>query len=306
MRARGFVLATVLFTLLLLGAVITGAWIAAFQSVKSARQAQGEVQLRLRAASAIAATWAEWNSAAFDSLSIGNSIVRPGGGAIIESLTVRRVGQAIFAIRASAADTVAAIERALLAFGRADPLELRPRAAARVRDDPVPMLAMRISGVDSAPAGWACPIPVDTVASLLIQSSSTDSSFWRFGRSWDWVRLASWSAAAAGTGDSLPWLFHAGDLVLENRRFTGVIIADGNVTLRQSTVIGLVIARGAIRFEWLGGAILGGVVADRIELSTATQPANVRLAYSSCAADLAGRSRAPVRPIPGVPPADVY
>lgn len=306
MTARGFTLATILFALLLLGAVVTGAYMAAYQSVRSGRLAQGETATRLAAAGALARAVSAWD-VTLDSLGVGNSAVRvTRAGAIVESLSVRRTSENIFALSASAHDTALGARRALLAFATALPIMVRPKALLRLRHPPSAGLTALADSADRAPAGWNCTHLRDTVTTVTVQSMTHDSVFFRFGTTWDWARLSGWIQSLPTGGDSLAWRFESSSATLNGERFTGVLVVDGDLILRQSELIGIVIVRGAIHLEWPGAAISGAIIADEIVHDSLVPSGNIRLQYSSCAVRLAGRSRAPARALRGVAPADLF
>lgn len=305
---RGFVLPTVLFGLLLLAGVVTGAYVAAFQSVRSSREAGAEARTRAAAAGAIAEVLARWDAARFDSLRIGSSDSLTSVS--IEShsvLEVRRTSDNGFLLAARVRDSLTHAERGLLSFAILRSLSPAPLAVVRLRSAPADELADRISGSDMPPATWTCLPPGPDIATLTVQSYVSDADYWQLGGGWSWSSLASWASSLPAGGDSLRWRFQSGDLVLSGERFTGVLVVDGNLTLGGGTsIIGIVIVRGAIIVEWLGAAISGRVVADEIRLASGANPSSFQAVHSSCAVRLAGRSRAPAKPLPGVAWADIF
>lgn len=305
---RGFVLPTVLFGLLLLAGVVTGAWVAAFQSVRSSREAGAEARTRAAAAGAIAEVLARWNAARFDSLRIGSA--DSISSADIESrsvLEVRRISHNGFTLASRTRDSLTRAERGLLSFARLKIVAPAPVAVVRLRTAPAEELGARIDGSDTPPASWSCPTAGGPITTLTVQLYISDADYWQLGGGWTWSALASWVSSLPAGGDSLPWRFQAGDLVLSGERFTGVLVVDGNLTLRGgASVVGIVIVRGAIIVEWLGAAISGRVVAHEIRLASGVNPSSFQIVHSSCALHLAGRSRAPARPLPGVAWADLF
>lgn len=297
-RHAGFTLPTVLFALLLLAAVVSGAYVAALQSVRFGRLALSETTVRLAASSRMARALGTWD-VSWDSLRVGSaSMTTHVSGAIVETLQVRRTGTNVFAVASSARDSVFGGRRQLLGFARLDPLSMHPAAAVRVRVPLDPALRATIDSIDR--------VCSDTVTTVTLQSSADDSLFYRFGTTWDWPRLVSWIQGLPAGGDSLEWRFEPAGASLIGASFSGVLVVDGDLVLQQSKVSGIVIVRGAIRLKWPGAAISGVVVADAITLDAPATASAVRIDYSSCAVHLAGRSRAPARGLPGVPPADVF
>lgn len=298
MSRRGFALPAVLFGLLLLAAVVVGAWLAAWQSVVHAELAAAEARLRWRAGAALAEAVTGWD-ARLDSLS-------PGSAARLSPLArVTRTGLNTFVVVSDTADGRGA-RAALRDLLRLRPLFLDGRAVARLQLGPG-ALAAQVEGRDTPPAGWTCPATTDSITTVTIQLSDTSSRGPGIGSGWTWQSLVGWTMSLPAGGDSLPWRFVAGDTTLAGSRFTGVLVVGGSVTLRSGAeVIGLVIASGSIVFEGLGGAISGQVVARDLQLSPGTLLGAASIIYSSCAVRAVARSRAPVRTLPGIPPSDVY
>lgn len=303
MRGRGFVLPAMLFGLLLLSAIVVGAFFAAWQSVRLARAAAGEHAARLAAAGAIADQFASWD-ATLDSLPAGSAVAIPIPGGT--SLRVERASLNIFSLVAAARDSLSGATRSLQAVGRLKPLLLRPAATARLREDPG-TLTPSIGGTDTNPPGWNCAGAPYSITPVTIQLYDTNNTFYVMPEGWTWSTLVQWVTALPPGGDSLPWIVTAADTVLAGGRFTGVLIVNGDVVLRGGAeVVGAIIARGSIAFEGLGAAIFGAVVARALAVSPGTPASAARVDFSSCALRLAGRSRAPVLPLPGLPFADYY
>ena len=286
MRTRGFALPTVLFGLLLLASIVIGAWFAAWQALAHSRLADVEAKLRLEASAELAERIAGWD-ATLDSL-------HPGNTALGSSVSVSRTGLNTFALVASRSDAVSGASQRLRDFVRLHPVLFKPAAVVIAEVEPTSLLS-RIQGSDAC----AAKPSITTVSVQLLDSNLLQSG-------WSLASLQTWISGIPTGGDSLPWRWADSDTTLGGGRFTGLFFAAGNVTIRGGTELqGLVVARGSIVFEGLGGAIIGQVAARRIELSPGTPASAASIIYSSCAALAAGRSRAPVRPFPGVPPSDL-
>ncbi len=306
---RAFVLSTVVFSLLIMAALIAGAWAAAQQSVVSARLAAGTLRARSAAASALAAVLAAWDAPAFDSLASGGArrLDVPGAGGAAVTLEVRRTGGDYFALLATALDSLTMARRTVAWFVRLEPMVPAPRVVARLRADPGGALSARVSGSDSVPPGWSCLSSNDSITIVSIHSQDSDSTFWSLSPEWTWRRLVAWASRTGPGGDSLALRHAAGDAVFDGGRHLGLFLADGDVILRGGAeLVGTVMARGSIVFEGRGGAILGAVVAGALRVDPATPLASVRLVHSSCAVALAGRARAPARPVTGSAPLDWF
>ncbi len=299
MSRRGFVLPTVLFAVLVLAALIGGTWAAALQSVHSARLAEGALRARSAAMSAVAALLAAWDAPSLDSMTAGTPENRVAAGSgVAVAVEVRRTGGDYYAITATAVDSATGARRAVASFARLEPLLPEPRSVLRLRVDPGPSAAARIVGRDSQPSGWSCPASNDSITTLIVQSQTSDSAFWSLAPQWTWERLVAWSGLVAGGGDSLPLAHVSGDLVVNGGRRLGFFLVEGDVRIGGGAeLVGIVLAKGSIVFEGLGGSLLGSAVGRELRVDPLTPLAAVRLGHSQCVLRLVGRARAPGKPV---------
>jgi hypothetical protein len=301
---RGFVLPGILFASLLLAAVIGGVWAAAWQSVRLARAAAAETRSRAAAAGSLHELLAEWDAARFNALAAGESdSLRFTRGPLEHLIVVKRASALRFILTARVRGESES-ERTVVIHARLAALAPAPEATARLRYPPSTEAGAVVHGADEAPVGWDCD-PDSAIVSIHI--SDTDSMMSLIDDFWDFDRLADWASRQSLAGDSLPWRYHAGDLVLDGERFTGVLVVGGNLIVRGGAeVVGVVIVRDTIAFEWRGGAIVGRAVSRALRVAAGLPAGSAKVGNSSCAARHAGRSRAPAVALAGVPAADRY
>lgn len=288
---RGFVLAVVLFAIVLLAALTAGGFFAALQEVRAGGNAQGAVRARGAAEAALWSAVAQWDPTQLDALVIGDVAAlapAPQPGMSVTA-AVKRLGERLFLIQSGAVAPGGASATVMTVVR----LWLPETAPAAVRARLVgPGLAGFSTGVDQAPAGWNCPAATDTVPALVLQPSAPDASFFSFG-AMNWASLAAWLRAVPPGGDSLPVRYEPGDATLAGSTSLGLLVVEGDLTLRSGARhTGLVLVRGTMRLDGAGGTVTGAVVASQVVAIngyTVTQPA---VSYSGCAVIRAAGSRA--------------
>lgn len=288
---RGFVLATVLFAMVLLAALASRGFFAALQEMRAGRNTQGALRARSAAEAALSYAVARWDPRLLDALSIGAVVAAatPPLAGISVSATVRRLADHLFLVQSTAAAPGGAMASVATVIRLSLP-ETAP-AASRVRLIG-PGLAGFSSGLDQSPPGWNCAATNDTVSDAIVQAGAPDSSFFRFG-AMNWPALTTWVGAVPPGGDTLGVRYEPGDATLAGGRTLGLLVVEGDLTLSAGAQhAGLVLVRGTLRLDGAGGVIFGSVVASQVIATngyTASQPA---VRYSVCAVELAGRSRA--------------
>lgn len=298
MSRRGFVLAAVLFALVVLGALGAAGLFAALQEVRAARNTQSQVRARSGAEGALAAVLAGWDVRVLNALAPGDAalVAVPTMPGVAVVAGVKRLNPLLFLVRATASAQGGA-ELSLVRVVRLDAIE-PGAAAARVRGV-APALVGRFDGVDRPPLGWICGAGADTVPALVLQTGAPDSLFFRFGRR-GWAQLASWAQAVPSGGDSLAVRYAAGDLELTGGRMLGTVVVEGDLVLRAGAqVVGLALVRGALRLEGAGGRISGSLVASQVVADSSFSGTGEVVTWSSCAAGLAAASRVAPTPLPG-------
>jgi len=284
---RGIVLVGVLFALVVLGAIAGALGFVALQESRlganrlaGARATQGVRGLAIEAL-------ARFEPGVTAGLAVGATRDTLG-------IRVRRLGRATWALEAAGRDPVGLAERRVALLARSE-TPLLPAAALTTTSAPAPGVV--VDSTDRTPPGWLCASEtsnsINTASTHLLP---TDSALWVRG-AWDWPRLVAW-ASRSWVSDSLSVRYAAADLALFGGRFLGVLVVDGNLILRANAeLVGVVFVRGRIVAEGLGGAVLGTVVARGSELGLGASAGALRLVSSSCAAGVAIRALAPLRPL---------
>ena len=295
---RGFVLVAVLFALVLLTALLSGGFFEALQELRVGRNLALDVELRQTAESGIAAAIQAWDPRG-DSVSVGGTMSLPGAAppGIVAATQVRRLSRRLLLVRSSASrdGVTRVIEAALRLVGP----ELGP-AAVRARSAD-PMVALVVSGADANPPGWSCRAVTDTVPALVLTPGASDSAFYQMGPM-DWATLTAWVATIPPGGDSLGVVYQPADTALAGGRFTGTLIAGGDLVLRGGAeILGLLIVRGTLTIGPGGATVLGSVLASQVVVDQSVSSQTVHLGYSSCSRTLASLGRARPSPLPGVP-----
>jgi hypothetical protein len=301
---RGAVLLTTLAALLLLGGLTAGLLLAALQEARAGRNAEAALVARGAATAAVAQA-AGTGDAVVGILAPGDSAVIPGavGSATFEARLVR-VGDDLVAVRGAGVEPRLGVRREVVSTLRIVPLLPRRRAVTLLRRPLPGSLAGRVFAADSAPPGWTCSAP-GAPAPPVTDPAAPDSSHFALGPL-TWPAVAAWAARPRSL-DSLTPTAVLGDLTLDGGRRVGLLVVGGTLTLRGGVeVVGIVVARGGVVFGPGGATVLGALVADSLALVSGVTPASVLVGYSSCATGRTGRSGAPLRGIPGLPPADVW
>jgi hypothetical protein len=170
-----------------------------------------------------------------------------------------------------------------------------------------------LDGTDRAPVGWDCPPPDSAVFPFATSDSAT---LLRFGQ-FDWAALAEAATARLTPGMVSPsprstdqecdttapenWgepiksnggactsyyaIVHVrGDLIVDGGRGQGMLIVDGDLTLRGGfEFYGVVLVRGALR-SGSGGARISGAVTLAAHGESASSLGSIGIDFSRCAA----------------------
>ena len=298
MTRRGFVLAAVLFALVLLGALTATEFFAALQEHRAGTNAASLLRAQAAATTALADAIAGWDPARLDSVTVGSRAgiavtAVPGTTAVVEA---RRLSPSLFLLRATG--TSGAASRAIAQVVRLRGFDFEPRAAVRVRSID-PAIQSRVSGVDGPPAGWNCAPVNDTITTVTLQSGASDSAFLRFGGR-GWPEMVAWAMAAPAGGDSLGIQYWPHDLAIVGGGANGLLVVEGNLTLDGGAVVtGIVLVRGSLILRGTGGIVSGAVVASQVIAGAGYTPSGVVFRYSSCAVSAAAWARAWPEAIPG-------
>ena len=298
MSRHGFALAAVLFALTVLAGAAATALVVALNDNRSAQSRRDLLRARRGAQSAFAEVLASWDVLVLNALGDGErsaSAVTASAGVTVTA-EVRRLNYSLFLVRGDAESPSAHVS--LVQPVRLDAIETAPAALrARAVD---PALSSWIDGVDHAVPGWTCTATNDTVPAPLLQPGTPDSVFLRFGRR-DWGELAAWADSVPPGGDSLAVQHSATSLTINGGRRLGVLVVDGDLWLAGGAqMVGLVLVRGALRFEGLGGSIRGAAVASQVISQNGFIPATPVVVFSSCAVLRSVFSRANPVPMFGI------
>lgn len=301
MARRGFVLAAVLFAVVLLSVLAAAGFFAAFQETRAGRNAQGSVRAREAAQAALWRTLTGWDPLVLNALAPGASLATsptatPG---ITVSVRTRRLDERLFLVRARAQEANGA-EQELGVVLRLLAPETAPAAVRARHVDP--SLSALGSGIDAAPAGWSCSAPSDTVPAILAQPGAPDSVLFQFAPM-DWAGVRAWAGSATSGGDSIELRYEPGDLTLSAGRTLGVLVVGGDLTLHnRAEVVGLILVRGTVRLDGAGGTIIGALVASQVVAVNGYSSAAPAVRYSSCAVLVASLRRALPVPLEVRPP----
>jgi hypothetical protein len=297
---RGFVLAAVLFALVLLAALASLALFSALQEVRIGRNAAAQAALRGSAEAGIAEALAGWDPATMNGLRPGAlarlpALAGPASGAVVE---VRRLNEQLVLLRSGASDAVGARQVVQL-VARLSGLEVRP-AAVRARSADA-VIAAAASGADSPPSGWSCPATADTAPGLVLEPGAGDSALFRFG-AMDWNGLVARVSSLGTAQDSVRAVYVAGDSELVSGRFVGLLVVEGNLVLRGGVAVnGIVLVHGSLAFGAGGATVSGAVVASQVVALQSVNLSSGALSYSSCSTDLVALAWGYPKPLKNTP-----
>jgi|SRR5918992_5237121 hypothetical protein len=310
---RGFAIATAVFTLVIVGALAMGTLFVATHERRSGSDALRQARVVMAAELGVEqtiATWSRaWNGAYARGFGRSLSMATPEGAQLTVRLT--RLADELFLVMSDAR-----VGRARRQVARAVRLDTQEPMVIAAMSSLTPIdsnASASIDGVDRAPVGWDCPAPGVAVTPFAIGDSAT---LLRFGQ-FDWTAIAEAATARLTPGFVVPaprstdqecdttvpenWgepirstggacasyyaIVHApGDLIVDGGRGQGLLIVDGDLTLRSGfEFFGVVLVRGALRSD-VGGARITGAVALAARGATGTSLGGIGIAFSRCAA----------------------
>lgn len=309
----GFVLATALFTLVVIGALAMGTLYAATHELRAGSDAVSLARAVMSAEWGVEhtiATWSrEWNGALGRGYGRSWTAGTPEGGEVTIGLT--RLADALFLVTSEA---------------RAGPARRRVARVVRLHLDDPPVQATLLAtggldttagvapgGSDQAPAGWDCPSPGPELPALALTDTASALRLGHF----DWPSLVGFAnsritirvtgAAPRVSGEECdigasdnwgepnrwmggpctgyyPVIHAASDLVIDGGRGQGVLLVDGNLTVQGGFEFsGVVLVRGAV-IGGPGGGRITGTVSIAGEGATPTSLGGISIALSRCAA----------------------
>jgi hypothetical protein len=179
-RERGFALAGAVFALVIIAALVAGAFFAARQELSVGRNTQTFQRAFDAAEAGLDNTIATWNVGTLNSIAIGDSTTLggtlPNNGGSYRAV-VRRLNDELFLIRSVGQDPSGGAQRSLAALTRLQRIEMDFNASLTTRGDLKIGGSSFIDGVDQNPTGWSCPLgALDTLPGILTKDSSQIST----------------------------------------------------------------------------------------------------------------------------------
>lgn len=313
---RGFAIVATVFALVILAALVTGAFFAAEQELRVARNGRDAQRALSAAEAALSLTVAGWDAARLNGLAVGDSAIvavasPPGTGAA--GATVVRLNQQLFLVRATGQSPGEIARRTLGLVVRLVPPPVTFQAAVTVLVPPAPEVSSLIDGVDRDPSGWSCDaLPGDTLPGVVVDSASVDwDALVALARTiyeatelpgpivdvapmgdaatCDETARSNWGepgrpATVAGCATYFPAVYANGDLTLAGGRGQGLLLVEGDLTLEGGfEFAGAIIVRGSLSVVGSGASVRGGVVASSLRAGSDVAPGGVSIGYSSCA-----------------------
>jgi len=232
---RGFALVAAVFALVIITGLVTGAFFAARQEMRTGRSSQSYQRAFAAAEAGLNSTITQWNTGTWNTLLVGDSATvsgtLPSGGGTYGG-TVRRLNNELFIIRTLGQDPAGTSQRTLATLVRLAVINMNFTASLETRNSVKLGGSSLIDGRNTPPPGWACPTARDTVPGVLINTAAeistsgcsapggnyaciignpdvkvdasiNDSTFFKFG-DLDWNELASIATLAYPAGDVGP------------------------------------------------------------------------------------------------------
>jgi hypothetical protein len=310
---RGFAMATAVFTLVVVGALAIGTLFAATHELRSGtngiHQARAVTAAELGLEQTIAVWNRSWNGAFARGFGRSWSLATAEGAHLTVRLT--RLTDELFLVSSDARAGPARRHIArVVRLQTGDPVLIGALTSLAVLESDA---GGSVDGADRVPAGWDCPPPGPPIAPFAISDSVT---LLRFGQ-FDWTVLAEAATAHLTPGIVGPapratdeecdtavpenWgepiksnggactsyyaIVHvSGDLIVDGGRGQGLLIVDGDLTLRGGfEFFGVVLVRGALH-AGVGGARITGAVALAARYQTASSLGVIAIDFSRCAA----------------------
>ena len=310
---QGFAVATAVFALVVVGALAIGTLFAATHELRGGsdaiHQARALMAAELGLESTIAAWQREWNGAL--ARGYGRSWTQSTAEGAGLTVTVARLADELFLITSEARAGPARRQVGkIVRLDVGDPTAL----AALLTTGPLDVSESGgVDGADRSPALWDCPAPgpavpataaLDTSAVLrfghfdwgaLVQAANSRVGGWVIGvapraggEECDTAQPLNWGEPHKASGSACnayyPVIHAPSDLVVDGGRGQGLMVVDGNLTVRGGfEFFGAVLVRGAL-LGGPGGARVTGSVAIAGEGATASTLEGITIDFSRCAA----------------------
>ncbi|MDP3775540.1 MAG: hypothetical protein Q8Q85_14870 [Gemmatimonadales bacterium] len=232
---RGFALVAAVFGLVIIAALVTGAFFAARQEMSVGRSSQGFQRAFGAAEAGLNNTIVQWNTGSWNGLAVGDSASVSGtlpGNTGSYAGAVRRLNNELFVIRSVGQDPTGSTQRTLAALARLLLIQMNFQASLSTRGSLKLGGSSLIDGRNSSPAGWTCPTASDTLPGVMTNNTGlietagctptagnysciignpdviadptiTDSTFFKFGDV-DWLELVAMATKVYPTGNIGP------------------------------------------------------------------------------------------------------
>lgn len=233
---RGFALVAAVFALVIIAALVTGAFFAARQEMRTGRSSQTFQRAFSAAEAGLNNTIVQWNTGAWNGMAVGDSADTTGtlpGNTGSYAAVVRRLNNELFLIRTVGTDPSQASQRTLATLVRLLKINMNFPASLTTRGDLRLGGSSLLDGRDASPSGWACPFTTpDTLPGVTTPDPSrittsgcsapggdyrciigdpdvkrdttiNDSTFFKFG-DLDWAELVAMATKNYPPGDIGP------------------------------------------------------------------------------------------------------
>lgn len=310
---EGFAVATALFTLVVMGALVIGTLYAATHELRGGsdaiHQARAVMAAELGVEQTIAAWSREWNGALGRGYGRSWTYSTVEGARITVGLT--RLADDLFLITSEARAGPARRRVARVVRLDLDDLVLQAALLATAVIDST--MSSGVDGSDHSPAEWDCPAPGPPLPAMVITDTTSALRLGQF----DWPSLVGLAhsrvtvrvtgaaprvsgeecdtAAPENWGEPNRWMggpctgyypvIHgASDLVIDGGRGQGVLVVEGNLTIQGGAEFtGVVLVRGAV-MGGPGGGRVTGALSIAGQGATVSSLAGISMDFSRCAA----------------------
>lgn len=174
---RGFALAGAIFALVIIAALIAGAFFASRQEMTVGRDTQTYQRAFGAAEGGLNGTIANWSGAgSFNGLTVGDSSTvtdsLPGNGGRYTTV-VKRLNNELFLLRSTGQDPSGRGSRTVAALARLLTVQMNFRASLTTRSSLKLGASSFIDGMNQNPTGWSCSTtPTDTLPAVLTSDSN--------------------------------------------------------------------------------------------------------------------------------------
>lgn len=182
---RGIALPIVIFTMVVIGAIVAGTFFLARQEARTGDNTLASATAAEAAEAGVAQVIANWSPATFNGIAVGDSMVLATsslGGNASYTPTLSRLSPQIFLVRAVGRYQTAGVpprsQRKVGVLARLDIPAVNMTSAITVRTGITISGSSQVSGVDSVPAGWGatCPPPGPMAPGVRDSSGNVNTS----------------------------------------------------------------------------------------------------------------------------------